>query len=77
MEENAPNEKLPKSIEIEGSTVEEAIKLLQDAEGVFTVRQCNCNAYIRGCDRDKARTASTYLPIPKFLIPPLTAASAK
>lgn len=36
--------------------VEEAEKLLQSLEGHFFSFRCNCNAYIRGCQRDKSHS---------------------
>lgn len=33
--------------------LEEAIEKLEKMEGIYTVCQCNCQSYIRGCERDK------------------------
>ena len=42
-------EELPETV----TPLEEAITRLEKMEGIYTVCQCNCQSYIRGCDRNK------------------------
>lgn len=44
------------------SPVEEAIRLIENAEGRITTRACDCNMYLEGCDRDKTDVCIHVLP---------------
>lgn len=44
------------------SPVEEAIKLIEEADGIVTARACDCFMYLEGCDRDKSDVCIHVLP---------------